>query len=116
MTAIKGDDGDEVFVPDLRRIGLLGSRWIVSRKRNTNLFDLANVWKKIVFRQLDENISAEGGVDPMIPIENEAQLPVPADLVTQETEDQGDIVLHRRESPEGLDHPEFGRTSKVYAR
>ncbi|PPQ89462.1 hypothetical protein CVT25_012963, partial [Psilocybe cyanescens] len=53
-------DGEDVHVPDLRKIGLLGSRWIVSRKRNTNLFDLANVWKKTVFRKLDENIAEEG--------------------------------------------------------
>ena len=69
-----------------------------------------------MFQQLDEKISAEGGVDPTIPIENEDQLPVPTDMDTQEAEEKGDIVLHRRESPEGLDHPEFGRTSKIYAR
>uniref|UniRef100_A0A8H8CJX8 Uncharacterized protein n=1 Tax=Psilocybe cubensis TaxID=181762 RepID=A0A8H8CJX8_PSICU len=57
-------DGETEFVPDLRKIGLLGSRWIVSRKRNTNLFDLANVWKKTVFRKLDENIAEKGGVVP----------------------------------------------------
>ncbi|PPQ94778.1 hypothetical protein CVT25_008385, partial [Psilocybe cyanescens] len=59
-------DGEDMYVPDLRKIGLLGSRWIVSRKHNTNLFDLANVWKKTVFRKLDENIADEGGVVPLI--------------------------------------------------
>ena len=59
--------GEEVYVPDLGKIGILGSRWLVSRKRNTNLFDLANVWKKTVFRKLDERIADEGGVNPMIP-------------------------------------------------
>ncbi|KAF8985057.1 hypothetical protein BDQ17DRAFT_1168120, partial [Cyathus striatus] len=50
-------EGKDVFVPDLGKIGILGRRWIVSRKRTTNLFDLANAWKKAVFQQLNEDIS-----------------------------------------------------------
>ena len=60
-------DGELDFIPDLRRIGLLGSHWLVSRKCNTNIFNLANVWKKTVFNKIDEEISEEGGVVPMIP-------------------------------------------------
>src|SRR6202044_2167361 len=60
-------DGEDCFVPDLGKIGILGSRWIVSPGRNRNLFDLSNVWKKIVFQKLDDNIADEGGVDPQIP-------------------------------------------------
>jgi hypothetical protein len=30
---VKDSTGEDMFVPDLRKIGLLGSRWIVSRKR-----------------------------------------------------------------------------------
>jgi hypothetical protein len=110
FTRVLDDTGEEVFVPDLRKIGLLGSRWIVSRKRNTNLFDLANVWKKTVFRQLDETIATEGGVNPMIPIDECITEPVDYQSLTQ------DIILHRRERSQELDHPEFGRSSKVYTR
>ena len=67
-----------------------------------------------MFQQLDEKISAKGSVNPLILIKNEAQLPVPTNMDTQKT--KGDIILHRRETPEGLDQPEFGRTSKVYAQ
>ena len=48
-----------MYIPDLGKIGILGSQWLVSRKCNTNLFDLANVWKKTVFRKLDERITEE---------------------------------------------------------
>ena len=106
--------GESMFVPDLRKIGLLGSRWIVSRKRNTNLFDLANVWKKVVFRQLDESIAQEGGVDPMIPNDDELYIPEDNRSLIQEVEQ--DIILHRRSSSRELEHPEFGRSSKVYTR
>ena len=57
------------------KIGILGSQWIVSRKQTTNLFNLANVWKKIVFQKLDETVAEEGGMDPMIPIIEEDNLP-----------------------------------------
>ncbi|PPQ91510.1 hypothetical protein CVT25_007840, partial [Psilocybe cyanescens] len=66
LFAVISVNREDVHIPDLRKIGLLRSRWIVSRKRNTNLFDLANVWKKTVFRKLDENIAEEGGVVPLI--------------------------------------------------
>ena len=102
--------GEEMFVPDLHKIGLLRSRWIVSRKRNTNLLDLANVWKKIVFQKLDENIADEGGVEPTIP----------ATLVsdTLETEELAypeiyeDIILHQCSKSPEQEHLEFGRSSK----
>jgi len=112
FTEVKVKGGsDTAFVPDLRKIGLLRSRWIVSRKRNTNLFDLTNVWKKIVLRQLDENIAQEGGVDPMIPTcvnedEPTSSKPAIADTV-EET-----IYIHRRSTTPDQEHPEFGRSSK----
>jgi hypothetical protein len=114
FTRVLDNVGEEVFVPDLRKIGLLGSRWIVSRKRNTNLFDLANVWKKIAFRQLDENIATEGGVDPMIPNDDDNIIPADYQSLTQESNE--DIILHRRERSQELEHPEFGRSSKIYTR
>ena len=116
---VSDDNGEEVFVPDLRKIGLLGCRWVVSRKRNTNLFDLANVWKKIVFRQLDENIAKEGGVVPEIPREDQLTRMLETDKSLAQAlavEEDDEIVLHRRERSEELEHPEFGRASKSYAR
>jgi hypothetical protein len=104
--------GEEEFVPDLGKIGILGSRWIVSRKRNTNLFDLANVWKKIVFRQLDENIAQEGGVDPTIP--NADEIENPGEELPHNQDDTDNVIqLHRRERSQELEHPEFGRQSKT---
>jgi hypothetical protein len=107
---VLSSSGETNWVPDLRKIGLLRSRWIVSRKRNTNLFDLANVWKKIVFQQLDENIAQEGGVNPMILNEGEGDIPDRDRPIVMEDEDV--ILLHRRERSEELEHPEFGRSSK----
>ena len=105
-------EGEEVYVPDLGKIGILGSRWLVSRKRNTNLFDLANVWKKTVFRKLDERIAEEGGVNPMIP--NVDPLDYQLEAIPRETGLEEDIILHQREHSEELEHPEFGRISKIY--
>ena len=116
---VKDDVGEEMFVPDLRKIGLLGSRWVVSRKRNTNLFDLANVWKKVVFRQLDEHIATEGGVVPEIPRDDPLTLMLETDkslAQALEVESDDEILLHRREHSQELEHPEFGRASKSYAR
>ena len=128
--------GEEEYVPDLGKIGILGSRWIVSRKRTTNLFDLANVWKKIVFQKLDETVAEEGGVDPTIPIveednepgeednepgeednelgeeDNEPGEDLPHNLAS--TDEVSDVILHRRSRSIDLEHPEFGRSSKIY--
>ena len=115
---VRGSDGEETFVPDLRKIGLLGRRWIVSRKRNANLFDLANVWKKTVFRKLDEAIAEEGGVVPMNQTVDALDNLLPADRAAVEDVDQeeDEIILHQRERSEDLEHPEFGRISKSYNR
>jgi hypothetical protein len=101
-----------MYIPDLGKIGILGSRWLVSRKRNTNLFDLANVWKKTVFRKLDERIAEEGGVNPTI--SSIDPLDFQLEAIPQETEIEEIIQLHRREHSEELEHPEFGRISKIY--
>ena len=119
FTRVSDSAGEEMFIPDLRKIGLLGSRWVVSRKRNTNLFDLANVWKKTVFRQLDEAIAEEGGVVPEIPHDDPLTLLLAADKSIAQAlnvEEDNEIVLHRREHSQELEHPEFGRISKTYAR
>jgi hypothetical protein len=106
-------EGEDVWVPDLGKIGILGSRWLVSRKRTTNLFDLANVWKKTVFRKLDERIAEEGGVNPTIP--NVDPLDFQLEAIPREVEIEQVIQLHQREHSEELEHPEFGRISKFYS-
>ena len=90
----------------------------MSRKRNANLFDLANVWKKTVFRKLDEAIAEEGGVVPMNQTIDALDNLLPADRAAVEDVDQeeDEIILHQRERSEDLEHPEFGRISKSYNR
>ena len=41
-------------LPDIRKIGILNRRMIVSRKRTRNLFDLTNLWKREVLLKLDQ--------------------------------------------------------------
>ena len=49
--------GGFMAVPDLRKIGFLDRRMIVSRKRTRNLFDLTTLWKKLVLTGLDREVS-----------------------------------------------------------
>ena len=107
-------DGEEEMVPDLRKIGVLGRRWIVSRKRTTNLFDLTNQWKKIVFRKLDEDIAEEGGVVPEVSDYAEDILLTAAKNTAPEPLEEEEILLHQRERSQELEHPTFGRSSKIY--
>ncbi|KAJ3748146.1 hypothetical protein DFH05DRAFT_1375420, partial [Lentinula detonsa] len=56
--------------PDIRKTGLTEARWLLSRKRTRNLFDLASSWKKEVINRIEVDISAEvqnapvGVIDP----------------------------------------------------
>jgi hypothetical protein len=112
LTSFRDRQGEEVWVPDLRKIGLLGCHWIVSRKRTTNLLNLSHMWKKTVFRKLDEVIAEEGGVLPNISnIIERVELPG-LNLQAPFT------YIHSRfrsVSPESH-HPEFGRISKTHNR
>lgn len=45
-----------LLVPDIRKINILNSRVIVSRKRTKNLFDLTSLWKKTVISTLEGDI------------------------------------------------------------
>ncbi|KAL1657944.1 hypothetical protein GGF50DRAFT_68214 [Schizophyllum commune] len=42
-------------VADIRKVGILNRRMIVSKKRTRNLFDLTSLWKKIVIARLDSD-------------------------------------------------------------
>ena len=109
-------DGEEgtIWVPDLRKIGLLGRRWIVSRKRTTNLFDLSSQWKKTVFRKLDEAIAEDGGA-------NITNLSLDDSLFAAHMKNTGSVTYdsdteigpsHRRSPEQDTWIPEFGRASK----
>jgi hypothetical protein len=89
----------------------------VSRKRNTNLFDLANKWKKTVFRNLDEAIAQEGGVVPQISlpgIDTSAPLRYEGRIIDDKDDD---VNIHAKDfSDDEMVHPEFGRLSKTHNR
>ena len=114
LTEVADGEGETIWVPDLRKIGLLGRRWIVSRKRTTNLFDLSSTWKKTVFRKLDEAISDDGGA-------NITELSLDDSVFAEHMKNTGSVTYdsdtevgpHHRRSPEqDTWHSEFGRASK----
>ena len=50
-------------MPDLSKTDILGRRWLVSRKRTRNLFDLTSLWKKAVITRLDEDVLMDDSDD-----------------------------------------------------
>ncbi|KAF8991146.1 hypothetical protein BDQ17DRAFT_1466349 [Cyathus striatus] len=117
------DVREDVFVPDLGKIGILGRRWIVSRKRTTNLFDLANAWKKAVFQKLDEELTNNSGIVSSI----QSSEPVASTSVADRSqttpsthmgEDEEEIIYphYYNRSPTPEIHPEFGRLAESYQR
>ena len=58
-------DRTPIDVPDLRRTDILDRRMLVSRKRTTQLFDLASLWKKIVLeKHTDPELGKAGSIHP----------------------------------------------------
>lgn len=47
---------------------LMRARWVVSRRRNRNLFDLANLWKRTVLRSYQNDLFSEDGSDIDLPL------------------------------------------------
>lgn len=117
FAVIKDGSGEESFTPDLRKIGMLGRRWLVSRSRTTNLFDLSNVWKKLVLRKMDEELANAGGLHPdalrdtaiFDPLAN--RLYNPKARFADPDSDQVNLSRHDS-SDEDQEHPEFGKISK----
>nr|GAT48941.1 predicted protein [Mycena chlorophos] len=72
-------NGTEVM-PDIRKIGILNRRLIVSRKRTKNLFDLTSLWKKLVISKLEQDASARRQGNPARDVDPET----------------GEITLHHR--------------------
>ncbi|KAL7283876.1 hypothetical protein ACG7TL_001146 [Trametes sanguinea] len=56
LTSVPDTVGDWVAIPDVRKIGMLNRRVIISRKRGRNMFDLTNLWKKLVIENLGEKV------------------------------------------------------------
>lgn len=102
LTRVRGRDGAMVEIADLRKIRLIGSRVLVSKKRTKNLFDLTSLWKKLVFQQLDEK--ALERTDKTAPKQQVPSLagtfmdPDPDAWLNYRLENQENI--HRRSSPE----------------
>jgi hypothetical protein len=59
-------DSGPVAMPDIRKIGFDQKRFLVSRKRTRNLFDLTSLWKKTVLTRLDQAVVAEQREDPAV--------------------------------------------------
>ena len=51
------------YMPDMSKTDILGRRWLVSRKRTRNLFDLTSLWKKAVITRLDEDVLMDDSDD-----------------------------------------------------
>ena len=54
-TRVTNQDGEHLL-PDIRKLDILNRRMIVSRKRTRNLFDLTNLWKKLVLSKMEQHI------------------------------------------------------------
>ncbi len=110
-----GKDQSEVRSPDLAKIGLLGSRWMVSRKRTKNLFDLATKWKNAVFDKLDEVIAEDNSANVPIDSTLDRWLGLPSDRqLGKHHVDSEHVTLHAKDSDDEMEHPDFGRLSKMY--
>lgn len=93
MLTVTESSGEEFFVPDIRKIGILNRRMIVSRKRTRNLFDLTSLWKKTVLTHLDEDAldpqPVEEVLEPIEPIDIAMNPPGSPGSDDSEREDQG---------------------------
>jgi hypothetical protein len=72
----------QALMPDIRKIGILHRRTIVSRKRTRNLFDLTSLWKKTVLLQLEQDV-----------LEPERNLPREGPIAKPRVDPQDDDVV-----------------------
>ena len=56
LSRIQDSQGRVCEHPDVRKLEILSSRMIVSRKRTRNLFDLTNLWKRLVLTKMDQQV------------------------------------------------------------
>jgi len=50
-----GEKSVEETIFDVKRAGLCDKRWLVSRKRTRNLFDVSQAWKRSLLTELDSS-------------------------------------------------------------
>jgi hypothetical protein len=60
-------------MPDVTKLGFEKRRFIVSRKRTKNLFDLTALWKKVVLTGMDEHASVPN-LEPPVELDNDEDL------------------------------------------
>ena len=59
LTSEQVSFGYPIRIPDIRKISIIDSKFIVSRKRTRNLFDLTNLWKRSIFQRMERNLPAD---------------------------------------------------------
>jgi hypothetical protein len=107
------DIGEDFWLPDIRKMGILNRRMITSRKRTRNLFDMTTTWKKVVLLKLDE-LEAKGTGEQLVQPRPRVQPPMvgPSHIATsdrQDSDDEETIWIHRRSSPPAPDAWTYGR-------
>lgn len=80
-------------MPDISKLGFLNNRFIVSRKRTKNLFDLTSLWKKTVLQKMEEDISESPGDDLEVDVDE-----VDMDI-SDDDDDSDDHQVNRCWSP-----------------
>lgn len=117
LTEVPDTAGGTIWIPDVRKIGMTDRRMIVSRKRTRNMFDYTSLWKKEVFKKLDEAVLTERDLigqhnaaqEPRSTSASNPQLPSTSNVVGEDSDE--DIIYANinpgRRSP-GLGHGYFG--------
>ncbi|KIK76103.1 hypothetical protein PAXRUDRAFT_18445 [Paxillus rubicundulus Ve08.2h10] len=108
---LKGKE-EEFFKLDICKTNIFNRKWIVSRKRTRNLFDLTNLWKKIALEKLDEQVVANI-IDtniPTKPVLTDVPRILPPDYDPMQDSDDKDIILHWHSSPPAPDTWTYSRS------
>lgn len=73
-TAVKTTDG-LLEIPDIRKLDIFKRRWITSRKRTRNLFDLTGLWKRTVITKLEQQTLREQADPPLLQVSQSTHVP-----------------------------------------
>jgi hypothetical protein len=93
----ESDDGNGLYIADVRKLSVSSSRMITSRKRTRNLLDLTNLWKRVVLELIDE----QAAVEPVASISDTHERFVSPEVVgarNEDTDDGDTLYIHRRSS------------------
>ena len=88
QTEIRTSGGPKLL-PDIRKIGILNRRMIVSRKRTRNLFDMTSLWKKTVLEKMDASLS-----DPLAREPEDMVVDIESDYSSDLSETEGRAMAH----------------------